>query len=205
MSNQIAEARVTETATIPRKFVALSRYLTFLPEISRPQSFRQRIADGLFAFFVLLARFGFVIGGVIGCFVDTQNSFLPGLLAGAVAGFLIRRSLGLRGRNLTHGFFVRMLERGNGNSSKLLESLIERVRGDDFTPRQCRVATSAYAEAQRELQSCPSDDERRTILEELDRKVTAALYGGMVSSPVSDSGCQGSDMMEPRRSGGFHR
>jgi len=158
------------------KFGAFLRYFTLLPGIPRPGSFRARMADVVLAFFVLLARFGFIIGLVAGSFAADIKGFFLWLLAGVLGGFCLRRSLGLRGRNLTHGFFVRMWERGFGNPPKLLESLVEKVRGDKLTPRTCRVLTSAYEETNRALQSSPSAEERRGINEELGRKVIAALY-----------------------------
>lgn len=160
-----------------------SRYFTFLPGFSRPRTFRQRMADAVFLFFAALARFGFLIGGLVSRFLMTVESWLPGVLVGVAAGLLIRRSLGLKGRNPTHSFFVRAWERANGGSPRLLEWFIERLRGGVLTLRQCRALSSAYAECQRELQSCPSETERRRIHRELDRKVSAVLYGGAILPP----------------------
>jgi len=183
MSNENERAGSEGIEMMSAKFAALSRYFTFLPNVPRPQSFRARMADALFVFFLLPARFGFIIGGVVGGLAAQTTGFFLGLLAGGIVGFWIRRSLGLRGRNLTHGFFVRMWERGNGSGRKLLEALVEWLRGDDLTPRTCRLLASAYGEAQRDLQSGPSVAERRGIHGELERKVRAVLYGQAAPSP----------------------
>ena len=169
--------------------LAFVRYFALLPKVPRPRSFRRQATDMVLALFVLLARYGSIFGVLwAGFAVDTRGVLLRAAV-GVIGSFWMRRSLGLRGGNLTHGFFVRMWERGVGDRPKLLESLIEKLRGDKLTPRRCRLVTSAYDEAKRALQSGPSGQERRNIREELNRKVLAVLYGQTVGSSTRVDGC----------------
>jgi len=158
--------------------------LGFLPAVPRRSSFRDKIADGLLASFVVLSRFFFIVGGIIGNVCAGGKGLLIGLALGAVVGFWIRRSVGIRGRDLTHGFFIRMSQRGVGSSPALLESLVERVRGQEITAYQCRLLASAYAEFQRALQACGSTEEREELCRTLGGRVRAALYGEAETSAV---------------------
>jgi hypothetical protein len=160
--------------------LALSRYLTLLPPGPRPTTRRSRLADGLFEFFLLLSRCTAVVGAIMcSSYAKTNGGqrFVLGLLAGWAVGFWIRRSLGMRSWNLTQGFYVRLWERGNGNRPKLLESLVEKLRRDEFTPSQCRMVAGAYAEMQRQLHLCNSRVERLRVFDDLERKVLVTLYG----------------------------
>jgi hypothetical protein len=138
---------------------------------------RGKIADAVFVFFLLLSRSAFLICPVAGAFSAGAVGFCVGLPAGILLSLWAHRSLGLRRRNLTQGFVVRMLERGNNDRPKLLESLVERLHGYSLTPRQCRMIVAAYAEATRRLQTCDSRAERDGILRERDRKVFDVAYG----------------------------
>jgi hypothetical protein len=170
---------------------ALSRqftlFFTLLPSVPRLPTRRSRLADGLFEFFLLLSRCTALTGAILGVSYAGWNDFKGfaiGLLAGWAIGFWMRRSLGMRSWDLTRGFYVRLLERGNGNRPKLLESLIEKLRGDILTPPKCRMIAGAYAEMQRKLHLCNSLAERRRSFDELERKVATILYG----QPAATSG-----------------
>lgn len=152
-------------------------YMGLLPAIPRRSSFRDKMADGLLALFVVTSRFLFIVGGMIGSVYAGGKGLVIGILLGGVVGFWIRRSMGMRGRDLTHGFFIRMSQRGLGSSPALLESLVEKVRGQEITAYQCRLLASAYAEFQRALQACGSVEERDELCKTLTRSVRAALYG----------------------------
>ncbi len=151
--------------------------LGLLPAIPRKSSFRDKIADGLLAFFILSSRFLFIVGGIIGNVYVGGKGLVIGILLGGIVGFWIRRSVGMRGRDLTHGFFSRMSQRGVGSSPALLESFVEKVRGQEIAAYQCRLMASAYAEFQRALQACGSVEERDELCKTLSRSVRAALYG----------------------------
>jgi hypothetical protein len=84
-----------------------------------------------------------------------------------------KANLGLRRRGLTHGFVVRMLERGNSDRPKLLESVVETLRGRRLSAKQGRSVAAAYALATRRLQTCDSPADRAEILRERDRQPTS--------------------------------
>jgi hypothetical protein len=151
--------------------------LGLLPAIPWNSSIRDKIADALLALFVLSSRLLFIVGGIVGNVYAGGKGLVIGIFAGGVVGFWIRRSVGIRGRDLTHGFFIRMSQRGVGSSPALLEWLVEKVRGQEITAYQCRLIASAYAEFQRALQACGSVEERDELCKTLTRSVRAALYG----------------------------
>jgi len=163
------------------RFAAFARYFSQLPSVPRPRSLRSRFADGTFIIFVQLSRCAFILGGIVGASCAGTKTkvkcVILGLVIGAIAGFWIRRSLALRGRNPTSGFYLRMRERGDGDSPKLLESLLEWIRGAKPTALRCRNVTAAYAAAQRELQTCFSAAERARILSQLHAQTNAMFYG----------------------------
>jgi hypothetical protein len=140
-------------------------------------SLRDKIANSLLVISVLVARLSFVIGLIVGCICGTARGFALSVVIGAVVSFWMRRSLGLRGRDLTRGFFVRMQERRMGSSPRLLESLIERIRARPMTPHQCGLLAGAYAEFQRDLQSCDSITERDKLGKNLKQKARS-IYSG---------------------------
>jgi hypothetical protein len=163
-------------------------YPRLLPSMPRTPSRRNRIADCLMAIFILFARFLFIVGGVIGSLWPTAADVALGIIIGGGVGFWVRRSVGLRGGDLTHGFFVRMRERGVGSSPGLLESIVERIRGGVLTAYQCRLLASAYAEFQRGMQSCGSITERDDLYKIFDRSVQAAFRGDLATAkPKSDA------------------
>lgn len=150
---------------------------SLLPDAPSLPTFRGKVADGAFVLFLLIARFSFVIGAVVGGLLSGFLGVLIGLASGWIVGVWTRWSLGLRRRGLTHGFVVRMLERGDNDRPKLLESVVEMLRGHRLSAKQCRFIAAAYAEATRRLQTCESPADRAEILQERDRKVLAAAYG----------------------------
>jgi hypothetical protein len=165
-----------------------SRYLRLLPSIPRKRTWRNKIADGLLMMLTLLARTAFIAGAIIGGHNAGAKGFLLGLAAGAAIGFWIRRSAGMRGRDLTYGFYLRMSERGMGKSPSLLESVVEKIRGEEISPYQGRLLNAAYSEFQRALRVCDSAEERGELSKTLERKVQIALYGRPETTAPNDSG-----------------
>jgi hypothetical protein len=137
-----------------------------------------------------LVRSSFIIGATVGGYCTGAKGFVIGIAAGGIAGFWIKRGTGLRGRDLTRGFFVRMNERGVGSSPGLLELLIEKIRGREITPHQCRLLAAAYAEFQRALQACDSVAERDELCKTLDWRVQAAFYGEYEPSATGPDDCE---------------
>jgi hypothetical protein len=179
MGNENRYARLFEAARQGAR-LALARYFILLPPCPRPNTLRSRLADGLFKFLLLMSRCTVVTGAILcGSYAKTNGFkwFVIGLLVGWAVGFWIRLSLGMRAWDRTYGFYDRLLERGNGAPPKLLESLVEKLRGSEFTPSQCRMVAGAYAEMQRQLHLCDSRAERRKLFDALERKALGILYG----------------------------
>ncbi len=141
-------------------------WMSFLPNILGPSSFRGKVADVLFILLQFLSWTAFVPGFVIGSAYHGLVGFICGLVAGGAIGFWMHRSLGLRGRDATRGFFMRMAERGAGDHPRLLESLIETLRGEKLAMLQCRHIADTHADVSRRLQGCDSPMERAKILNE---------------------------------------
>ncbi|MDE3067745.1 MAG: hypothetical protein KGJ60_09360 [Verrucomicrobiota bacterium] len=150
---------------------------SLLPDIPRSSSFRDRMADGLFVLLTIFSRSAFIVGAVLGTREHGFTGFCFGLLAGWGLGFWVRRSLGLRKGDLTEAFYIRMVNRGDGAPPRLLEALIETLRGQRLDVRQCQRIGNAYLNASRRLQSYDSPAERAQILDELDRRVFEAARG----------------------------
>ena len=89
----------------------------------------------------------------------------------------IRRSMGLRGTDPVEGFFLRMRERANGSRRGLLEALIELSRGRSYTRAQCAAITQVHDETEKRLVKAESDEERRSLVEELDRRIKQIVQG----------------------------
>jgi len=173
--------RVDEFLTVPRHV----RNPSLLPGIPSLPTFRGRVADCAFVLLLLVSRSSLVMGALAGAMVAGLIGAAVGSAGGWIIGRWTRWSLGLRRRRLTHGFVVRMLERGNNDRPKLLESLVETLRGHRLNAKQCRIVAAAYGVATRRLQTCDSPSDRDEILKERDRKVFAATYGRRVrQSPV---------------------
>jgi hypothetical protein len=171
--------------------------MSLLPEFPRLPTLRGRIADGVFVALLLIARCGFVAGAVLGAVLHGAVGLLVGLAGGLVISLWTRRSLGLRRRRLTQGFVVRMLERGNNDRPKLLESLVERLHGYRLSPKQCRMIAAAHARATRRLLTCESSPERRTILNERNREILEAAYGRRLHR--ASTACSGGMATLPQR------
>jgi hypothetical protein len=135
------------------------------------------MADCVFVVLLLCSRSFIFIGAVTGAELHGFRGFCIGLTAGTVVGFCVRRSLGLRGRELTRGYHLRMFERGCGKAPGQLEALVELLRGNRLTMLQCRQIACAYADAVRQLKSCDSAQERASILGKRNRQVLEIACG----------------------------
>jgi len=151
--------------------------MTILPDVPRLPTARNKIADCVFVLLLVCSRSFYVIGAALGFLLHGFVGFVLGLVAGAFIGFWMRRSLGAQGGDLTQGYHFRMHERGLGKRPRLLEALVEVLRGNRPTMTQCRGIAGACAEAARELQGCGSTEERAVILAKRDRQVLEIAYG----------------------------
>lgn len=154
-----------------------AREVIVLPEVPKAPSWREAVADWTFILLRFLGRYGIAIGAAWGWLGYDIRGLVYGLLLGAVGSFWIRSSLALRGRNLTTAFYLRMYERAHGSRKKLLESFLERLRGQNLTPDRCRRLAYAYQEAEHHLQTSSTDAERNRVLKQLEERVIKAKYG----------------------------
>lgn len=155
----------------------LSRRTSLLPDVPSVPTFRGQIADCTFALLLIVSRVCFVIAAATGGILSGYVGAFVGLAGGWILGLWMRWSLGLRRRRLTHGFVVRMLERGNNDRPKLLELLVETLRGHRLSAKECRLVAAAYGEAARQLQTCDSPPDRAEIMSQRDRKVLETVCG----------------------------
>jgi hypothetical protein len=177
--------RVSQLGRLGTSQSVILRFLTLLPSIPSRPSARDKIADGLFAAFVFLARTSFLVGAIVGGYFQGAGGFVLGIAAGGIIGFWIRHSLGMRGRDLTYGFFIRMGQRGVGSPPGLLESLTEKIRGHEITPYQSRLLAGAHTEFQRALHYSTSLAERDESRRTFEGKVQIALYGELEILPAA--------------------
>jgi len=152
------------------------------PDLPKAQSTRGRIANGLFAALFGFSWIAFVVAELVGSANFGWSGCGIGLVAGWLFGMWIRRSLGVSHRNLTLGFFIRMLNRGNGSPPRLLESWVESVRGRRLTMVDCRALVAIRGEAMRRWQAYESIEEHQRIRREQDEKILRVLYGGADAS-----------------------
>jgi hypothetical protein len=141
----------------------------------RSTSTRARLADALYVFLLIVSYTLFAVGGGVGYLVRQVYGLVLFTLLGYVAGMWIRRSLGLRGRKTTTGFFMRMRERAQGSRPGVLEWVLEKISGQVYTQAQCKAVVQAHEKAVKVLRQAKTMGEKNRILAELDQKVNKLL------------------------------
>jgi hypothetical protein len=136
---------------------------------------REKLAEALYGFLLIASYALFAAAGLLGFLLRQAYGLVLGTLLGYAAGIWIRRSLGLRGRKRTTGFFMRMRERAQGARPGLLEGLLEMISGRAFTQAQCKAVVQTYEKAVRGLKGARTPEEKNKILAELDRRVQQIL------------------------------
>jgi hypothetical protein len=143
--------------------------------VPRSTTGRAKLAEALYLFLFILSYILFAVAGLLGyLFRQAYGLAIFGLL-GYGAGVWIRRSLGLRGRKRTTGFFMRMRERAQGARPGLLEWLLEKVSGREVTQAKCKAVVLAYEKSVKGLKGAKTTEEQNKILAELDRRVQQIL------------------------------
>jgi hypothetical protein len=137
----------------------------------------ERRGDRLFLHLQTLSSIVCLLFSILGGALQGWTGAGIGLVAGFLARFWMRRSMGLRGSNPHDGFFIRMRERADGKNRGLLEILIEHVRGLPLTREQCAEITKAWNETCARLERTTGAEERRALLEELDARIKRISYG----------------------------
>jgi hypothetical protein len=144
--------------------------------VSKVISERERFADNIYLLIQLFSSSMFIITGLIGWILRE----LPGLAAGVMVGFLtgrwMLRSIGKRGRDPFKGYYIRMRERAQGSRPGLLESLIEKIRGNAFNREKCLKIADAFDASMERVRSAVSMDEQREILVALSETTKRISY-----------------------------
>lgn len=148
-----------------------------ISNMPRELTSREKAVDRLYLAFQLLSKWAFLPMAVIGYATEGIAWASVGALGAVLAGFWMRRSMGLRGSDPHTGFFIRARERANGSSRGLLEWLLEKLRGAEFSRAQCKAFADAYDVAMSGIQKAGSEAERTKIARDLDRRVKEISYG----------------------------
>lgn len=143
--------------------------------MSKRLSRQEQWTDRLFVCLQVIAALLFVAGGLVGYFFFQVTGLILGSAGGFMAGVWMRRSMGLRGA-APHGFYLRMKERADGSPRGLLELILEKLRGNDFTPEKCLAISKIYARTMEGLQNAHTEDDVRSLLRELDERTKDISY-----------------------------
>jgi hypothetical protein len=147
-----------------------------IPNMPRRMTSREKIADTIYLNLQIFSRLLFIATAIIGYYFYQLFGIILFAILGYILGILIRRSLGLRGKDPYVGFFIRMKERAEGSRRGILEWTIEIIRGNEFTQKKCLAIANVYSETKQKLIQCSSESERKKIIEELDQKVKQISY-----------------------------
>ena len=134
------------------------------------------MVDRIFVIFQIFSQSLFLLLGIVGFFYQGIIGAAAGVIVGYSVGRLVRWCMGIRGKDPNIGFFVRMRERANGKRRCLLEYLIEKARGNEFTIEKCKKITEAYDSAMSQIQMTSNHNERINIIHKLDRTVKEISY-----------------------------
>lgn len=159
--------------SIERNINNLSEGIGNMP---RRLSFREKLGDTLFVNLQILSRIIFIFFGLFGYyFHDFYGVFVWGI-TGWIVGIWVRHSMGIRGTDSNSGFFIRMNERAEGSNRGILEWLLEKIRGSEFSQSKCKAISKAYNKSMIDLHKCTSLNEQQKVIMELDRKIKEISY-----------------------------
>jgi hypothetical protein len=143
----------------------------------RDLSGQEKFADILYVILQILSKILFIILGIIGFIYYKYIGAIGGAIIGYLIGHWIRYSLGRAGSNPHDAYFVRMRQRANGSKPRLLEYLLEKIRGNEFTQKKCREIIDAYDDAIEQLRKCSNEFQRQAVLNRLDTEIKSISYG----------------------------
>ena len=144
--------------------------------MSKIISRREILVDRIFVILQTFCSTLFLLLGIVGLYYRGIIGALAGVIVGYFTGRLARWCMGIRGKDPNIGFFIRMRERANGKNRCLLEYLIEKARGNEFTIQKCKKITDAYDSALSQMQMTSNPNERSKILHELDHTIKEISY-----------------------------
>ncbi len=138
---------------------------------------RERFVDKIFIGLQIFSGILFVITGLIGYLLYKFIGIALGIIVGFLFGKWMRYSMGIRGEDPFHGFYTRLRERANDGRRCLLEYLLEKARGNEYTREKCIAITMEYEKALKELANVSNTNEAQRIFHELDKKTKEISYG----------------------------
>jgi hypothetical protein len=138
---------------------------------------REQLAERLYQILQLISHILLIVGGILGYIFYQLYGLILFAALGYLAGVWMRRSLGIRGRKPTTGFFKRMRERAQVSKPGILEWTLEKVSRNEFTQTECRSVTQIYEKTVRQLKQSDSTEAQNRLLVELDRRVFQILHG----------------------------
>jgi hypothetical protein len=169
-----AEGKNSEGGKVDEGHHQLSDGIKRMPRLLTAAEAR---ADRLFLHLQIISRVELLVVPVIGLLLKGRVGLAVGVVVAWGVHVWMRRSMGLRGKDINEGWFIRMRERANGSRCGLLEILIEHVRQRPFTREQCIAITQVFNEGKRRLVELASSEERIALVKELDRRVKEISYG----------------------------
>ncbi|HEX7973095.1 MAG TPA: hypothetical protein VF498_01695 [Anaerolineales bacterium] len=144
---------------------------------SRKLAGHARLAENLYVFLHVSSYFLLLLTGILGYAFYQFYGLLISAAAGYAAGAWMRRSLGVRGRKSTTGYFLRMRERAQGSKPGLLEGLLEKLGQTELSQAKCKAIIQVYDTAVKQLKQARSTSDQNNILADLDRRVWEISYG----------------------------
>jgi hypothetical protein len=137
---------------------------------------REKLAERLFQILQIISHILLILGGILGYIFYQVYGLLLFAALGYLAGVWMRRSMGIRGRKPTTGFFMRMRERAQGSKPGFLEWALEKVSRNQITQAESRAVTQVYEKSLKQLKLSDSTEAQNRILADLDRKVFQILH-----------------------------
>jgi len=137
---------------------------------------REIIVDNIYFFLQYSSNYLFLIFAFIGLHYKGYFYSLIGVIIGYLIGRLIRWNLGIRSNDQLTGFIIRMRERANGERRSILEYLLEKARGNEFSIEKCKSIVDIYDIAISKLQKTLNIEEKVLILTNLDHDIKAISY-----------------------------
>lgn len=144
---------------------------------SRIKTEREARADQIFRTLQIVSHFLILLCGLVGFVFYKYYGLALGAMLGYVVGTWMRRSMGIRGVKPTTGFFKRMRERAQGSPPGMLEMLLERMDGYQYTQQQCKEVSLIYEKTVRQLRQAPAGEAQNRILADLDKRIRKILRG----------------------------
>ena len=144
--------------------------------MSKVISKRERFADKVYIVLIILSRLLFIVLGLIGLIKLNFVYSVIGVVYGYFIGKWIRYSLGINEKIEFNGYYKRRNDIAMGGNRRLLEFLIEKLRGNEFTVDKCIRITEVYNDFKQKSKFVNNDESLQELLIELDSKTKEISY-----------------------------